>query len=65
MEEDEFLDDDFGEASVLSDGGKKCTIYVIDASPRMFEKSVDSNDCAFRRALKVFLPLFIITQLYT
>ncbi|KAL4002218.1 ATP-dependent DNA helicase II 70 kDa subunit (ku70) family protein [Acanthocheilonema viteae] len=51
-------DDDFEDAytSVLADGGKKCTIFLIDASPKMFEKyeNDDSHDdCAFRRALKI------------
>uniref|UniRef100_A0A0R3RSX2 ATP-dependent DNA helicase 2 subunit 1 n=1 Tax=Elaeophora elaphi TaxID=1147741 RepID=A0A0R3RSX2_9BILA len=61
-EDEEFMnDDDFGETStsVLADSGKKCTIFLIDASPKMFEKyqsddDADSyNDCAFRRALKI------------
>ncbi|VDO18331.1 unnamed protein product, partial [Brugia timori] len=58
-EDDEFTDgDEFEElsASVLADGGKKCTIFLVDASPKMFEKykSVDSeSDCSFRRALKI------------
>ncbi|CAG9532660.1 unnamed protein product [Cercopithifilaria johnstoni] len=60
MDEDEdFMDDnDFAEtsASVLADGGKKCTIFLIDASPKMFEEyeNDDSqNNCAFRRSLKI------------
>ncbi|OZC11510.1 hypothetical protein X798_01368 [Onchocerca flexuosa] len=56
-EDDEFMDEDFGEVSALTeDGGKKCTIFLIDASAKMFEKyeNDDSdNDCAFRRALKI------------
>lgn len=58
-EDEEFMaDDDFGEASTSTpaDGGKKCTIFLIDASPKMFEKYQDDDscdDCAFRRALKV------------
>ncbi|VDK62692.1 unnamed protein product [Onchocerca ochengi] len=56
-EDDEFMDEDFGEVSTLTeDGGKKCTIFLIDASAKMFEKyeNDDSdNDCAFRRALKI------------
>ncbi|VDK52177.1 unnamed protein product [Anisakis simplex] len=53
-------DDDLEGSYMLSDAGKKCTIFVIDASPKMFEKyegeSGDDNrssDCAFRRALKI------------
>lgn len=61
-EDDEFMDEDFGEVSTLTeDGGKKCTVFLIDASAKMFEKyeNDDSdNDCAFRRALKVYLFFF-------
>lgn len=56
-EDEEFMDDDFGETSTfaLVDGGKKCTIFLLDASPKMFEKYENNSqyDCAFRRALKV------------
>lgn len=69
-EDDEFMDDDdFGEASAsaLTDGGKKCTIFLIDASPKMFEKyeNDDSdNDCAFRRALKVSSYVYSIDHTF-
>lgn len=59
-EVDEFLDEDLGEAYLLTDGGSKCTIFLIDASPNMFQKNVSEDagyDCAFRRALMVKLFL--------
>uniref|UniRef100_A0AAF5RUT0 ATP-dependent DNA helicase 2 subunit 1 n=2 Tax=Wuchereria bancrofti TaxID=6293 RepID=A0AAF5RUT0_WUCBA len=58
-EDDEFTDgDEFEElsASALADGGKKCTIFLVDASPKMFEKYKNDDsesDCSFRRALKI------------
>ncbi|KAM3723859.1 X-ray repair cross-complementing protein [Dirofilaria immitis] len=58
IEDDESMDEDFREvsSSLLTDGGKKCTIFLIDASAKMFEKYENDhsyNNCAFRRALKI------------
>lgn len=58
MSDGEFDDDDLEGAYLLSDSGKKCTIFLIDGAPKMFKKyepdeDDDSVDCAFRRALKV------------
>uniref|UniRef100_F1KX68 ATP-dependent DNA helicase 2 subunit 1 n=1 Tax=Ascaris suum TaxID=6253 RepID=F1KX68_ASCSU len=58
MSDGEFDDDDLEGAYLLSDSGKKCTIFLIDGAPKMFKKyepdeDDDSVDCAFRRALKI------------
>ncbi|VDN19471.1 unnamed protein product [Gongylonema pulchrum] len=56
-DEDEFgLDDPFGEMLSLADGGSTCTIFLIDAAAKMFERDGGGdaeNDCPFRRALKI------------
>ncbi|KHN88389.1 X-ray repair cross-complementing protein 5 [Toxocara canis] len=58
MADDDFDDEDFEGAYLLSDAGKKCTIFLVDGAPKMFEKyqhdgEDDSPDCAFRRALEI------------
>uniref|UniRef100_A0A0N5AYJ3 Ku domain-containing protein n=1 Tax=Syphacia muris TaxID=451379 RepID=A0A0N5AYJ3_9BILA len=52
---DDSFDDDLDGAYLLADAGKKCTVYVVDGSVKMFEKLDDGDDdgCTFRRAIKI------------
>ncbi|MFH4974745.1 hypothetical protein AB6A40_001454 [Gnathostoma spinigerum] len=50
-------DEDGSDFYSMADSGRRCTIYLIDGSKKMFEKLAKSDeagyDCAFRRALKI------------
>ncbi|VDD84872.1 unnamed protein product [Enterobius vermicularis] len=64
MDEDDSFEEDFEGAYLQADAGKKCTVYLVDGSPKMFEIPEDDDqetDCAFRRALKAtFDEIFIV-----
>lgn len=63
MDEDDSFEEDFEGAYLQADAGKKCTVYLVDGSPKMFEIPEDDDqetDCAFRRALKAtFDEIFV------
>lgn len=52
---DDFLDEDFGEGYTLDDGGKKCSLFLVDASPKMFDNC--NARCAFTTALSVRISI--------
>uniref|UniRef100_A0A915PHE5 ATP-dependent DNA helicase 2 subunit 1 n=1 Tax=Setaria digitata TaxID=48799 RepID=A0A915PHE5_9BILA len=64
MDDDESVDDDFGEAiaSSLTDGGKKCTVFLIDGSPKMFEKYRRNNSNVPKTCKYFYAVIFLKTS---